>query len=129
MLVGLSPADRRAVLLELLAEDQINEVSAAPVSNAAAPARVFTKYRKGKGRHPATQVRPTEGATTGKTDTLIAVLTEHPRLAIRDLSKRVYGDDAQDNQDRTRSLLAALKRSGRAMNFGPGEWEVVTKGS
>ncbi len=118
LLDPLPAADRKAVLLDLIAEGS---------PSSAAPEVVGPPPRAPVGRprilHPA---RPTDGeAATGRTDLLLGVLMEKPRTGIGDLAMRVYGDSGESSRNRVRSLLASLKKQDRVRNVGTGEWEVV----
>lgn len=56
-----------------------------------------------------------------------AVLSEHPGLPLGDLAKATYGVDDETSRNRTRSLLASLKRRKppRVRNTSTGKWEVI----
>jgi hypothetical protein len=50
-----------------------------------------------------------------------------PGTPIRELAHDVYNDSGTDGQNKTRSLLAALKKKGLVTNVGSGKWEAVSK--
>jgi hypothetical protein len=124
MLADLPQADRRALLLDLLAEDEsIGNAQRAP--SVPAP-REVRKARRGR----PLKRRKTNGAgdDAGRTDTLLATLRPSPGMPVRDLAAKVYPDvDEASGRGRTRSLLTSLKKQGRVRNTGPGQWEVTER--
>jgi hypothetical protein len=119
LLAPLTPSDRKAVLLDLLADD---DDGGAP--HVEAPVERH-------GRHPLPKLpkkavgRPK--ATDGLAARLLELLRKKPGAAIRDYADALYGDGGTDGQNKTRSLLAALKTRGLADNPTPGKWEATSK--
>lgn len=111
LLERLSASDRKAVLLDLIADGDDRAEAPEPKPVAA-------------GRPP----KPAETMgveAPGRTDTLLRLLTEQPGTSIGALATRVYGDAGESSRNKVRSLLASLKKRGIVKNVGTGEWEVV----
>ena len=122
LLGALTTSDRRAVLLDLLAEQ---DASAAPRPQATTPPAAASVRRRGGRPKKKAKSNGAGGAPQGRTEILIATLAPQPGLPIKAMSSAVYGDDSEANRNKTRSLLNALKKQGRVKSVAPGQWEVV----
>lgn len=118
LLRKLSPADRRAVLLDLIAAD--HELPVTEPNTAERSAAVPTRASRGRPRR-----RKNGKRVLGRTETLIEVLQEHPGMPIREIAVKVYGSDSKRDQHQVRALLTALKGRKRVTNTSPGKWELV----
>jgi hypothetical protein len=114
LLVGLPADDRQAILLDLLAERASSGRPPRQVQNA--PRDV------GNGRQGHVAQVPEEG---GRTDALVSMLKAKPGVSIGDMAEHVYGDLTEKSRNKTRSLLAALKKRNIVRNTGTGQWEVI----
>ncbi|MBI3071422.1 MAG: hypothetical protein HYY84_04760 [Deltaproteobacteria bacterium] len=132
LLARLASVDRCAVLSDLLVEEETPPTM--PSVAAPALATPLAPQSAKRGRPPKPKVVTAEadsvdgptGAKMGRTDTLLAVLRTRPGMPIRELAAEVYGDDDKLNQNKTRSLLASLKKNTKVKNSGVGHWEVVS---
>jgi hypothetical protein len=119
LLAPLAPADRKAVLFDLLADDgtpargQVGAVAQQPL--------VLSSPNRG-GNVP---VRGTKGDPGGKTGALLDLVRRKPSAPIYELAQELYEDPGQEGQNRVRSLLAALKKQNLVTNVGSGKWEAT----
>ncbi len=114
--------DLCAALLALLAKKQADQRPRAAAPKAPAPAVPLM------GRRKAGRPRKLKSGPNGRTTTLLATLGENPGMALGDLARATYGTDDETSRNRTRSLLASLKKRKppRVRNTGTGKWEVVS---
>lgn len=129
-LAALTPAERRAVLAELLFDESNAAATAAPAPKAATPSGTSHVAKPSGGARRSHHKKKSNGKkaeSPARTATLLATLAAHPRMPVRDLAMAVYGSNDSKAQDKTRSLLAAQKNAKKVNNPKPGEWEVVAK--
>jgi hypothetical protein len=123
--------ERRAFLLDLVAEDESASENAKPTSAHAPPKpdrsrRARARAAKKVSGRQKTRT-PHHDRDDGRTDKLFALLAKTRGAPIGDLTKQIYGDAAKGSQANLRSLLVALKAQGRVNNYERGKWEVVQK--
>jgi hypothetical protein len=126
LLARLTPSDRKAVLLDLITEgaDKRQGVALAPVTPAA-PVAAPPEPRARTFHLPAKKPAGRPKAPTGLATTLLELVKQKPGAPIREHAEALYGDGGKHGQDKTRSLLAALKKQGLANNPESGKWEAV----
>jgi hypothetical protein len=111
LLAPLSPADRKAVLLDLITEGaELRQAAVAPIEDHPHTPRAA----------PKTFVIPK--APEGLAMKLLSLVRQSPRAPIREYARELYGDAGTDGQNKTRSLLNALKSRKLANNLEPGKW-------
>jgi hypothetical protein len=117
-----SSADRCASLLALVAREQTGGRTHSSASRGATPMPAPPTPRRAPGRP-----RKLKSGPNGRTVTLLTTLSQHPGLPLGELAKVTYGSDDETTRNRTRSLLASLKKRKppRVRNTGPGKWEVT----
>jgi hypothetical protein len=124
--LGLPADDRRAVLLDLVV--LVVDEKPAPRPSAPEPVRHGIRATRGRPRRRGTRsANGGNGEEDGKTAALLELLAQHRGMPIKELATSIYGNAEVNSRDRLRSLLAALKKSGRASNYETGKWEVLTK--
>lgn len=84
-----------------------------------------------KATGSAGRPRKADAPSGGRTAVLLETLRANPAMPLGDLAKAVYGGvDDEASRNRTRSLLAALKKRKppQVRNVGAGQWEVIPHG-
>lgn len=119
----LSPADRRGVLLDLLAEDDApREIVESNGVAAQRPQRRPTNER--------TQAQPPAvGGGEGGRANVLAALKSRPGAKSIELAEVIFGvEGARDKkkQSRVRSALFTLKKQNKVRSLGSGRWEVLS---
>lgn len=123
VLAGLSRLPKTAwrdLMVEILVEQGVF-TNGAPAPGAVPGA---TAPGQSAGR-PAPPPSPGPAYSGTKTDHIIEVLTQTPRMPVADLALIVYGANDAVAIKRVTALLVGLKRQGRAKTPQRGQWEVI----
>ena len=121
LLGKLTPADRKAVLLDLLAE---GAVAAPPLTQPAT--QVNTMIAAAVARVAPSKVAAVQQGGSAKLgDRLLALVRQKPGMPISEMGQALYGDAGADGQNKARSLMASLRKKGLVESFATGKWKAV----